>query len=426
MKQTIRKQTLMSTIVPLFLMAIVICMTAITTTYKSVTDQIQQEMKRTADYVLDRYNKLYPGDFDVEMDSVSGKYKVFKGTYEITNDYDLIDSVALANGVGITIFCKNIRVLTNMLDENNVRYIDSKCATQVENDVINGKTDHFYTDVKLNGEAYYAYYMPILQSDGTLFGMIGVVRSAAAAQKLSAGSVVPVVIACLLSVLLVSMFIVAFAKKLSSRIDSVEHFMKKVSEGNFNNDMTKNVFEKDDEIKSLGNSGKTMQKSLEQLVEYDALTKLHNRRFGDKKLKEIMKTADSTGINYCVAIGDIDFFKKVNDTYGHDAGDAVLVAVAEQLAKGVAGKGFVARWGGEEFLMVLRMCDLTEGTKILEDILVAVRAIEVHFEDQVIKVTMSMGITTGDYKQTADEQIKRADDNLYYAKEHGRNQIISK
>ncbi|MCF0130253.1 MAG: GGDEF domain-containing protein, partial [Pseudobutyrivibrio sp.] len=126
---------------------------------------------------------------------------------------------------------------------------------------------------------------------------------------------------------------------------------------------------------------------------------------------------------------DIDFFKKVNDTYGHEAGDDVLKAVTRIINDAVKTRGFVARWGGEEFLVVFENTDLETATKLLNKLLEKLRAEEIKSNTdkgiQTIKITMSFGVTPGGYEESNDSMLKRADGLLYQAKETGRNQVIA-
>ena len=167
-----------------------------------------------------------------------------------------------------------------------------------------------------------------------------------------------------------------------------------------------------------------MAGSLKKLVEYDALTELNNRRSADKKLEEIRVKAVEMGNKYCVCISDIDFFKKVNDTYGHEMGDVILKSVADKLKAGMVGKGFSARWGGEEFLLIFENRELDIARRELSMIMDEVRTIYIPDTDR--QITMSFGLTALVPGETTDETLKRADDNLYEAKETGRNQIICK
>ena len=167
-----------------------------------------------------------------------------------------------------------------------------------------------------------------------------------------------------------------------------------------------------------------MQGSLRRMVETDALTGLFNRRSGERKLRAIMEKAIANQTPYCVSIGDIDFFKKVNDTYGHACGDEVLKTVAGILQEHMRSAGFVARWGGEEFLLVLDRMNLEQARTCLEETLEHIRRTEILYENQVVKVTMTFGLIEScghDYESLLIE----ADDKLYVGKSGGRNRVVA-
>ena len=121
---------------------------------------------------------------------------------------------------------------------------------------------------------------------------------------------------------------------------------------------------------------------------------------------------------------DIDFFKKVNDTYGHNAGDAVLVHVAQTLKGSIRSNDGAYRWGGEEFILVLPEADLKAAAQVAERIRSRIEASVIHFEGTDIRVTMSFGCATLSPRLTAEQNIEIADDRLYKAKATGRNRVI--
>ena len=123
-------------------------------------------------------------------------------------------------------------------------------------------------------------------------------------------------------------------------------------------------------------------------------------------------------------ICDIDFFKKVNDTYGHNVGDGVLVHIADVLQKNTEGIGEVFRWGGEEFIILLPKMDLKNALEVAENVRCKVQESECNYQNVVVKVTMSFGVTELDNSKSSTENIKIADDNLYRAKQEGRNRVI--
>lgn len=151
----------------------------------------------------------------------------------------------------------------------------------------------------------------------------------------------------------------------------------------------------------------------------DQLTGLKNRHYFKQAYENCAGQA-SSGLIMC----DIDFFKKVNDTYGHNGGDAVLINVANILKNCVGQRGEVIRWGGEEFLILLKDCG-PEATKALAELIrKRVEQSICAYEQQIIKVTMSFGVTAIDREVSADENVNRADQKLYLAKAGGRNRVM--
>lgn len=154
----------------------------------------------------------------------------------------------------------------------------------------------------------------------------------------------------------------------------------------------------------------------------DKLTELKNRfGFHSDYQNNYRTVKDSISIIIC----DIDFFKKVNDTYGHNAGDAVLVHVSKILASKIREGDNVYRWGGEEFIIVLKGVTVDFATTIAERIRLEVMNSVCKFEDKEIRVTMSFGCTKLDSALSVEENIKVADERLYRAKKTGRNRVIA-
>ncbi len=157
---------------------------------------------------------------------------------------------------------------------------------------------------------------------------------------------------------------------------------------------------------------------LKYTATHDALTGLFNRH----SLKPLFEELCASGEYYCVALGDIDDFKKVNDTYGHDCGDAVLREVADIIAEGITDGDTACRWGGEEILVILH------GSR--EDCLWRMQAIHnkigacaVKHNQKKIGVTMTFGFAESDGRDI-EELISCADDRLYCGKKSGKNKIV--
>ncbi len=127
-----------------------------------------------------------------------------------------------------------------------------------------------------------------------------------------------------------------------------------------------------------------------------------------------------------MSIGDIDFFKKFNDSYGHDCGDMVLREVSRTLKQQVGNNGYAVRWGGEEFLLVLSGEKIEDIECFVNRIADEIKGMESVYEDRVLKVTMTFGVTDGDTQANIDDIIKKADQALYEGKETGRDKVVYK
>ena len=164
-------------------------------------------------------------------------------------------------------------------------------------------------------------------------------------------------------------------------------------------------------------------KELEQLAMLDGLTRLANRRYIEKELKSLFEEIKRFHLPFGVLFIDIDYFKNVNDTYGHDAGDAVLKLTAETFTSNARPFDLYGRWGGEEFIGILR--NLTE--KDLETLGNRMRMLIEHshirYEDQKLSVTVSLGATMVRDTDTMESIIKRVDSLLYESKKGGRNRL---
>ena len=155
------------------------------------------------------------------------------------------------------------------------------------------------------------------------------------------------------------------------------------------------------------------------------MTELYNHRYFQDALRNQIEISKRYSQPFSLIIIDIDFFKKFNDTYGHQAGDAVLRQVAQTLKKNSRTTDYVCRYGGEEMSIILPNTSAEEALSnaIRINKAVAERDFHVNATD-TSKVTISVGVSTfPDDAETAQELIEFADKGLYYAKEHGRNQV---
>ncbi|MGN0483620.1 MAG: GGDEF domain-containing protein [Lachnospiraceae bacterium] len=175
------------------------------------------------------------------------------------------------------------------------------------------------------------------------------------------------------------------------------------------------------QILSLQEKLMSQNSTLEILSMTDALTGLSNRRI----ITEFEQDAIANGTLYCVILADIDDFKKINDTYGHNFGDCVLVTASNLFRQEIRKNDIVCRWGGEEFLIILPFCDLENAERVATKIREKICSTVVDFESTHVHFRMTFGISESTEGQTIEDTIQIADHYLYYGKRHGKNQVVS-
>ena len=204
--------------------------------------------------------------------------------------------------------------------------------------------------------------------------------------------------------------------KILSKIDKLYHYFDiKVSKMKFSNQYLLTF----NNISKIENE----RQEIERLLEYDPLTQVYNRVKINKVFKEIIYAANGQQNSFSVILLDIDFFKKINDTYGHNVGDKVLIELARLVKMILRKEDVFARWGGEEFLIMSEKTSLQSAKMLAEYIR---REIERFSFDVVKDVTCSFGVTEFQVGDTQHKIFERVDLALYEAKENGRNQVVAK
>lgn len=165
-----------------------------------------------------------------------------------------------------------------------------------------------------------------------------------------------------------------------------------------------------------------------KLAVKDPLTDLYNRRYAQTHLDRLVKRATGTGRPLAVLMTDIDRFKRINDKYGHNNGDLALKSVAKTLKSSLRGADMIARFGGEEFLIVLSDSSLNEAKQIADRLRQDVQETKVLLDTgERITITMSIGLSVMDPTEpkvvTGKSLVRDADQALYRSKAEGRNQV---
>jgi len=174
-------------------------------------------------------------------------------------------------------------------------------------------------------------------------------------------------------------------------------------------------------VKSLNKTRKALQKA--NIT--DELTGLGNRRFIKEALQSIDRRYDSSNHLVVVMMIDIDKFKEVNDSYGHHVGDLSLVHIGQNIKNKIRKTDLIARWGGEEFLVVLTNTERQKAIEIARNVCKHIEKTPCYYNDIKIETTISIGLANFEGENKDIEQvIQHADANLYKAKETGRNKVV--
>ncbi len=170
-----------------------------------------------------------------------------------------------------------------------------------------------------------------------------------------------------------------------------------------------------------------LRQEIEQAAQSDPLTSLHNRRWFDDAFARQIKRCNQDGAPFCLLMLDLDYFKRINDTYGHIAGDRTLVAVARVLSARLRPTDMLARYGGEEFALGMPDTNLDQSLAIAERLRQVVASLTLPFRsgEPLPHLTVSIGIAQMQANQTLESLYSDADAALYRAKEAGRNRVVT-
>ncbi len=408
-------------IIPLIILGLLIVMLGSHFFTKAMYKEVELGLQYVASNTKLLFDTVYPGDYELRGDQ---SLRLYKGEHDITRDYSLIDQIHEDTGLDITIFYQDTRILTTILGSDGQRIIGTGAAETILNDVLYTGNAKFYNNALVGAETYFSYYTPLVNSDGTISGMLFVGKPRAEVDRAVQQTLYPLIGAVLITCIIMSLAIARYTKGLVKTLVKIRNYVTAVSSGNLDATLAKSALGRDDELGEISYSIQNMHRSLRTLAEQDTLTGLHNRRCANRKLEQALQKSAKTGAPLCLALSDIDFFKKINDSYGHECGDIVLKQVAQTMNSYIRKCGFVARWGGEEFLIVLDQSSLSESKQVLEELRVAVSNLEIPYEGQIIYLTITIGLVEND-GSGMDNLLRMADNALYEGKTAGRNRVIA-
>ena len=411
----------MIAVVPVLLLGIVVTILSYIRFTNTIYEQTKIDMRNVANSVKFTYDSLYEGNYVLVKD-LSGAYNLKKGNATVSGDNSIVDGLSAYSDSEISLIYSDTRINTTFKTPGGERYVGVGTNAETSARVLAGE-ELFYDNVEMFDDKYLVLYVPLSNDNDEIVGMIEIARSSSDIRAAVFRAVWPIIILTIIGMLVTIFISFRSTSEITKVLKKLQIFMNKVAGGSLNTELDTDVLKRTDELGDISKSATSMQKSIRSFVETDPLTQLGNRRYVKNMLNKVKERYKETGQPFSIALGDIDFFKKVNDTYGHNAGDEVLKAVAATLKSMMNGKGFAARWGGEEFIMVFDRMAMYDSADWLWKILGKIREMTVEADGFEIKVTMTFGVVTG--RDTNSETlVEAADEKLYYGKQNGRNQVV--
>lgn len=417
-KKSIRRTLIGLSVVPAVFVGIALMIISVHSQWNGMTGEVSNSLAIAANSLYNTYSLVAPGDYELKDG------KLVKGELMIEGDYAIVDALKESYGMEITLFYGDERKLTTITDADGKRLVGTKADSQTVHWVLETGRKYFSQKVEINGEDYFGYYIPMLNKDKSVVGMAFAGKKRAEVIDSIAGSMMKSILICLLVVVSTLLVCVAASQKIVEALKSIMEYLGFLAQSDFSRKMPKHVQSRTDEIGDMGKYAEDVSRSLEEMITTDPLTKLFNRRACKKYLEKWIDICDKRQENrITVAIGDIDHFKKINDTYGHDCGDLVLVTVSDIFKMHMKDNGCTARWGGEEFLLVFEK-ELEVASEQLCEILKEIKNHEFEYKGEKFHVTLTVGVNGDIIGHSFDEIVNSADECLYKGKTDGRDRLV--
>lgn len=419
-RSKLRASMLRATLLPVLIFGICIIICSVRQTESSVYQEVESGLENVAQMTMYLYEETYPGDYAYD----SASKTLYKGGKKVEGASKFLEHYKECSGTDVTIFYKDVRVITTIKDKNGDPIVGTRINSIVKKEVYEGRQAHFYSKSTIENENYFSYYCPLFDENDQCVGMVFAGKPSDYVDWIVWKSVVPILLLVLLSMIILIFVIWNYADHLNRAFRQLQRFLGNVEEGDFTVELSEMLTKRKDEIGQMAGTAVRMQHSLRDLVQRDSLTGLYNRHYGEIWMKQVKEEARDTGEPFSIAIADIDFFKKFNDCYGHDCGDMVLRKVSELLQTQVGRQGYVSRWGGEEFLIIFKHFTLEESVNFAEGIREKLHRTELRYHNDGFHVTLTIGVAAGDSEKSIESMVKCADCALYEGKRNGRDQVV--
>ena len=411
-RKSIRWKLLSVVLIPTIFLGIIIIFLGIFLIYGYYAQSVYDEVK-TATYIL-------KGCFDL---TVRGDYSyenaiLKKGNVNIS-DSTMLYEIKEESQIDTTIFWQDIRVITTVENEYGVSAVGTKADDDVIQAVLERGENYFSRNIVIDGRKYIGYYTPLQNEDQEFVGMVFAGKPVKLVYR-KIGSVILWFLGfSIIAVMIAAVMSKRFSQGLIMDIGLIKQYLHTISHGELTAVIDERITKRQDEIGEIGIYANKMCDDLKKMVELDPLTSLYNRRSCNNRIQALVKEDKPFTIVMC----DIDWFKKVNDQYGHDCGDYILVQISEVLKESVKSHGFVSRWGGEEFLLIYEL-GMEEVVEKVKTLLEQIQNHSFEYHNQKIEITMTFGIQKMKKGADYEDALKIADDKLYKGKRNGRNQIV--
>lgn len=406
------------TIVPLFLFGLIVLIVTSGIIYQGLRTEVKYSLNVLVHSAYETFDARYPGEFVISERGV-----LRKGGVSLEDRFEIVDNIKEMSGADATFFLRDARYLTTIRDGSGNRIVGTLAHEDVVKTVLGRGEEYFSDRVLVNESKYFGYYMPVRNDGGTIVGMAFAGKPRADVLREIGRNIFFVCLAAF-GIMLAAVGLSSwFGRKLIFSLNKTEHFLSRVAQGDLTAQLDPALLERQDEIGEMGRFSVMMRDSIVELVGKDPLTGLANRRSCDEVLESLAAQNARQGEIFSIAMGDIDFFKQVNDTYGHTAGDEILKTIADYIASQMEHLGFVFRWGGEEFLLIYEDMGRETAYIHLRRLMEGLAARSVSRDGTEVKVTMTFGLADSMEESRIGQLVELADAKLYQGKREGRNRI---
>ncbi len=348
---------------------------------------------------------------------------LMKGQDIFDNNYKIVDNIKAFTSIDATIFYGDTRMITTIHDDGK-RAIGTHAQEDVIQTVLKEGKDYFSRQISINDVSYFGYYTPLTNSDGSIIGMVFVGKARIAVIEAVMTTVFWIFLLTVLVAGMTSFISMHYARNVVYSIEKTKEFLGNIAKGNVEQEVDPHITSRADEIGEMGTFLEDFKLSINEMVSTDSLTGLYNRRSCEAVLKNMMDEYKTYKTESVIVMGDVDLFKNINDTYGHQFGDVVLQQLSKIFTEHMEHKGIVSRWGGEEFMFVYERMPLERVRIHLEELRDCINQLQLSYKDEMIHVSMTFGVAVCHQESDLKSLIQLADDNMYYGKKHGRNQIV--